>query len=157
MKALSLWQPWAHLVAVGAKSYETRSWATEYRGWVAIHAAKHWTRELHRLATTHPVCWFWQQQEVHVFGAIVAVAELRACCQAEDIKAAIEYLWPSGRCEQELAFGDFSAGRFAWELGSVVRLNTPVFCRGRQGLWTLEVEPLREVTAQLTQIVQGVA
>lgn len=40
MKGLSLWQPWATLVGVGLKRVETRSWATSYRGPLAIHAAK---------------------------------------------------------------------------------------------------------------------
>ncbi len=40
MKALSLTQPWASLVAIGAKNIETRSWSTGYRGWLAIHASK---------------------------------------------------------------------------------------------------------------------
>jgi activating signal cointegrator 1 len=40
MKALTLWQPWASLVAFGVKTIETRSWSTKYRGPLAIHAAK---------------------------------------------------------------------------------------------------------------------
>ena len=40
IKALSLWQPWASAIAVGYKHYETRSWKTDYRGWLGIHAAK---------------------------------------------------------------------------------------------------------------------
>lgn len=40
MKALSLHQPWASLVALGYKSIETRRWATHHRGPLAIHAAK---------------------------------------------------------------------------------------------------------------------
>lgn len=40
MKALSLWQPWATLIANGAKQIETRSWSTSYRGPILIHAAK---------------------------------------------------------------------------------------------------------------------
>lgn len=39
MKALTIWQPWASLLACGAKKYETRSWATKYKGQIAIHAA----------------------------------------------------------------------------------------------------------------------
>lgn len=39
MKALTLWQPWASLVARGEKTIETRSWPTDYRGPLAIHAA----------------------------------------------------------------------------------------------------------------------
>lgn len=38
MKAITLMQPWATLVAIGAKRLETRSWSTNYRGPLAIHA-----------------------------------------------------------------------------------------------------------------------
>lgn len=38
MKALTLHQPWASLIAVGVKRIETRSWSTSYRGPLAIHA-----------------------------------------------------------------------------------------------------------------------
>lgn len=43
MKAISLWQPWASLIACGAKPFETRHWAPprELIGQpIAIHAAK---------------------------------------------------------------------------------------------------------------------
>jgi hypothetical protein len=40
VKALSLTQPFATLVATGEKKIETRSWSTSYRGPIAIHAAK---------------------------------------------------------------------------------------------------------------------
>ncbi len=40
MKALSLHQPWASLIAEGVKTIETRSWATKYRGPLGIHASK---------------------------------------------------------------------------------------------------------------------
>lgn len=40
MKALTLTQPYATLIAIHAKHIETRSWATSYRGPLAIHAAK---------------------------------------------------------------------------------------------------------------------
>src|ERR1700732_4369319 len=43
MKAISLWQPWASLIACGAKPYETRDWAppeSMIGQPIAIHAAK---------------------------------------------------------------------------------------------------------------------
>lgn len=40
MRAISLHQPWASAIAYGAKRVETRSWSTNYRGPLAIHAAK---------------------------------------------------------------------------------------------------------------------
>ena len=38
MRALTLHQPWASLIANGVKTIETRSWSTNYRGPLAIHA-----------------------------------------------------------------------------------------------------------------------
>jgi hypothetical protein len=49
MKALTLTQPWATLVAIGAKRIETRSWSTKYRGPLAIHAARRCPAEARRL------------------------------------------------------------------------------------------------------------
>lgn len=40
MKAITIIQPWATLIAIGAKRFETRSWATTHRGPIAIHAGK---------------------------------------------------------------------------------------------------------------------
>ena len=53
MKALSLWPPWASLIACGAKPYETRDWAPPR--WligktIAIHAAKKVDRDAAVLA-----------------------------------------------------------------------------------------------------------
>jgi hypothetical protein len=49
MKAITLYQPWAMLVALGKKQIETRSWKTDYRGPLAIHVAKKFTKEQHGL------------------------------------------------------------------------------------------------------------
>lgn len=40
MKTLSIRQPWAWLIAAGHKTIENRTWATNYRGPVLIHASK---------------------------------------------------------------------------------------------------------------------
>jgi hypothetical protein len=40
MKALTLHQPWATLITLGVKTIETRSWGTDFRGPLAIHAGK---------------------------------------------------------------------------------------------------------------------
>ena len=44
MKVLTLFQPWATLVILGEKKIETRSWKTNYRGEIAIHAGKKWIK-----------------------------------------------------------------------------------------------------------------
>ncbi len=40
MKAISLKQPWANLVASGQKTIETRTWSTTYRGPLLIVSSK---------------------------------------------------------------------------------------------------------------------
>jgi hypothetical protein len=40
VKALSIRQPWAHLILHGGKDIENRKWSTKYRGPILIHAAK---------------------------------------------------------------------------------------------------------------------
>lgn len=40
MKALSLKQPWAELVASGRKTVELRNWNTAFRGEFLVHASK---------------------------------------------------------------------------------------------------------------------
>ncbi len=132
MKAISIWQPWAHLIACGLKKVETRSWSTSYRGPIAIHASKttdddgmfgellREARILKSVADFPPMA----------HGAIVAVATIDRCVPVES------ECW-SGR---ELIFGDFSAGRFAWVLFNARALTTPIPCRGAQGLFEVEVQ-----------------
>lgn len=40
MKAITIKQPWATLIAKGYKKYEFRTWRTKYRGDILIHAGK---------------------------------------------------------------------------------------------------------------------
>lgn len=98
IKCISLWQPWASLVAIGAKQIETRHWATSYRGPLAIHAAKRWTRE-EKLQCRQPylktvleeagLAKFDLGPETDTFhlpfGAVLAVAELAECIPTREI------------------------------------------------------------------------
>lgn len=49
--------------------------------------------------------------------------------------------WPDGATEldvtDQLPFGDFTSGRWAWLLDNIVKLDEPIPCRGRQGVWTV--------------------
>lgn len=40
MKALSIKQPWAHLIIHGGKDIENRKWSTKFRGRFLVHASK---------------------------------------------------------------------------------------------------------------------
>lgn len=134
MKTLTLTQPWASLVAFGAKQIETRSWGTEYRGRIAIHAAKSfplWARDTCRLALfdrtlqEHDV-FSWHQLPV---AAVVATATLVDC------KVIDMFTQLPDEDSHERAFGTFERGRFMWLLDDIVALPQPVPARGALGLW----------------------
>ena len=158
MKALTLTQPWASLVAIGAKANETRSWKTDYRGLVAIHAAKGWTRGDRDLCYEAPFFAVLRGRlgapdfdpSYLPFGAVVAVATLADCVRiaigAND--DALLTTDPERRLSShsdEYAFGNYDPGRFAWLLADVVRLKTPIPCKGALGLWTLPPEIERQL------------
>lgn len=75
MKVISIFQPWAMLIALGEKKYETRSGN-------------------------------------QMFGMTRAINEFH--------------------------FGDYSEGRYAWELADVKQLPEPIRAKGQQGLWNWE-------------------
>ncbi|HWE81141.1 MAG TPA: ASCH domain-containing protein [Gaiellaceae bacterium] len=145
LKALSLTQPWASLIAMEEKRYETRSWGNYYRGPLAIHAAKNLApvggpSGLGDLLTTNPFFKVIGQHVLHSgeqlpLGAIVAVCDLVAitCMTAHPYPGDLP-----GSAVHELSFGDFSGGRYAWRLQNVRVLSKPVPARGRQGLWDVE-------------------
>ena len=159
MKALSLWQPWASAIAVGAKRIETRHWSTKYRGPLAIHAAKR--RVLGELR--HYQCsWNWcgalkplglamgngfKLCDELPFGAIVATCELVDCRPTDSFTQAelMTPRRPSGEISgsydwNENQMGDFSPGRFGWVLEDIRALPEPIPYRGAQGLFNAEFE-----------------
>lgn len=154
MNALTLTQPWATLVALGAKRLETRSWKTSYRGPLAIHAAKGfpaWAREMCETDPfwsalggdeddyeTSPLMW----HELPT-GVVVAVCDLVAIYPTENVfcQPALTgenfysqedrlYLSP-----EEWAFGDYNAGRFAWRLENIRPLTEAIPAKGALSLW----------------------
>lgn len=142
MKTLSIWQPWASLIAIGAKRVETRHWGTPYRGTLLIHASKRWTaaeRDTHDdlIAFVLPQTFVKAMPDEPPLGAVVAVAELYECVEmTESYMACVPAL------EKEL--GGWEVGRFAWQLVNVRPLPTPFAARGAQGIFDLPVT-LREL------------
>ncbi len=132
MKALSLWQPWASLMATGLKTIETRSWTTQYRGPLAIHAAKrpltgNEKSLLYGWACRGRIPSGWLDSEPLPYGAILAVVELVEC---RLIPRCIEPWF-----EKEEQFGNYARGRWAWITRNVRRLPEPFSYRGAQGLF----------------------
>jgi hypothetical protein len=55
MRALTVRRPWAQLIMLGIKNIENRTWSTDLRGPLVIHAAQRWEAEGAALAQAlHP-------------------------------------------------------------------------------------------------------
>ncbi len=147
MRVISLWEPWSTLVAIWAKRFETRSWDTFNRGVLAIHAAKRFgsdqkamcSREPFKTALAREGIDHWRKL-VPTLGHVLAITILTNCQEVgKDIVSLEEYT------NEDLAFGDWSEGRFIWTLEDVVRLVTPVPAKGAQGFWVWQPPPMLQV------------
>lgn len=172
MKAITLYQPWATLVAIGAKRIETRSWFTSYRGPLAIHVSKKipgdakvlcgWTKEPFASALKGEL-WNSETIQMNLFGqemtgtryqefreklylgCVIAVCDLIDCVQMLPNSFFWEALERKYLSDQERAFGSYDRGRYGWVLANVRRLEIPIPARGALGLWEWEeqVSPTR--------------
>lgn len=155
MKALSLWQPHVAAIALELKPWETRGWSTEYRGPLALHAAKRawddiddWHAEASQRMTQRCRDLMWTLkptiEEEHcrraakdllsrvlVFGAVVCTAELVDCVPTSLLRGRIP--------PDEEFWGDFSDGRYAFKLRNVRLLDKPVPWRGQQGFFDVDL------------------
>jgi len=119
MKALTIWEPWATLIAKSIKKVETRSWTTKYRGDLAIHAAKRNPADL-EIVRQYDLGRSMRR------GEIVCVAMLYDVWPVEMIRRRLD--------EREIELGDYSDGRYAFMLKNI-RPVVPTRARGQQGFW----------------------
>ena len=140
MKCISLWQPWASLIALGSKRIETRGWSTKLRGEIAIHAALR--RPLIELNSLLALDVFQQglsdlsPHRITVddlpFGAILATCKITDVRHTEELRNRIS--------PHEFEYGDYRDNRFGWMLEDIRRLKEPIPIKGRQGLFNVDLE-----------------
>lgn len=177
MKAITIWQPWASLWACGAKKFETRGWATSYRGPIAIHAAEisiyRVLRQVFPLGEWDYAPDFKAKQELmnavrKAFGtastgkdiiqylselprgAVIATADLIDCHEivlhgGRGLSSESPGWLETDRgiyepTEQELLFGNWTPGRYAWEIANAKMLPEPIPAKGKQRIWNWEAK-----------------
>ena len=133
MRALTVWQPWATLIAERHKKNETRSWATTIRGDVAIHSAKKPIKEVIKLMNPNSIMTISNLLypfllEKLPLGYVLAVGNLVDCKPITE--EFIETLSP-----EELLLGDYTIGRYAWIWEDIRPFKSPIIARGGQGFW----------------------
>lgn len=147
MKAITLWQPWASLIATGAKTFETRSWKTNYRGPLVICSAK---GGLSKGEMIHYTCLRYFRRglapllgkpigtdycgisiEHLLLGVALCTVDLVDCRKTDDLT--------QKEIGADKPFGDFSLGRYAWKLENVKMFDKPFPVKGQQGFFNVDI------------------
>lgn len=153
MKAITIIQPWATLIAVGEKRFETRGWQTKHRGLLAIHAG---------MKVDLDAC---KEPEIsaalarHDYtagnlptGVVLAITQIKECWKIVRLDwqakiAPVQLNASDGRRrlwagylgdDKEFLFGNYDDGRYAWELEDVWRLPQAELAKGKLSLWEWE-------------------
>ena len=144
MKALTVWQPWASLIAAGVKPYEFRGWAAPQ--WIegqriAIHAGARKPKrgeieqlrlivdrgKGHRVGLLDGALPILEHPESLWFSAIVCTAIIGRPFSAAEGLPALGITWNDS---------DRSAHfNFAWPLTEIERMEPPIPAKGAQGFW----------------------
>lgn len=171
MKLISLYEPWATLMRLGLKTIETRSWATAYRGPLAIQASKGGLSRIDLFETirdtpgmffalhTIPgfMDWFNRGGKGpigHLFplGKIVATTQPTECCPTVASGQGLCLKWASAERKRqqgnEKYFGDYSYGRFGWITEQLFRLPEPIPFKAKQGLVNVPDDVIAEIDRQ---------
>jgi hypothetical protein len=134
VKALTICQPYAELIARGDKRIENRTWPTMYRGPLLIHAGK--SREWidfgydgngRQIDDEYLI----PIDEMH-FGFVVATAKLSNCVKVEAIHdGKYDDIYPWAKTHEH------ANGPWCFVLDEVKRLPKPIQYRGAQGLFEI--------------------
>ncbi len=150
MKALTLWQPWATAMALGAKHVETRVWSTKYRGEIAIHSAAKlppkWLGEsrhqpefrdeladvlnCRRDSDDRGGMHLDSRINALPYGSILCVVKLVAIEETLVVRSSLH--------ERELIFGNYEDGRYAWFTEMLEVFDEPIPAKGNRLLWEWE-------------------
>ena len=165
MLTLTLTQPYATLVAIGAKQIETRSWYSSVRDDILIHAATTYAgvggkNAFIELCTSNEyiykalndaglVPFEWDPEALLALptGAILCKRTMVDCYRTALFVSAEQQARRVSRMDdpshiplsdQERAMGDYSHGRYGFILKGTDRFATPIPARGKLGFWTYE-------------------
>lgn len=144
MKALTIIEPWATLLMMGKKRYETRDWQIGYRGLLAIHSGKKvLTERDYNLGVVD--CMENSEITPEILeknrGKIIAVGFLQVIyLMTED--------FINAQSETEKDLGYWQVGKYAWYINDIKLLHQPIPARGMPGLWNVSDEIKQQINQQ---------
>ena len=127
MKALTIKQPWASLIIEGYKKYEFRSWKTNYRGKILIHAGLSLEKDVQER--------FKDYNLDYKLGYIIGEAEIVDCILVD------EKFNEELRNIDPIVYGRSKhVENYAWKLENIKKYDNPIPYKGKLGLWNYEGE-----------------
>lgn len=161
MKVLSLCQPYASLLILGLKKWETRGWKPGARSMkmiekegLMIHASL--SKRYNYLMGEAPFSSYLEKLGKMPYGAILGQVRLGKMVRTEQWMAErvagpnrniFTYTPPVGQGWDEYYFGDYEDGRWAWEILEPELFPEPIPCKGSLSLWNSPYLPKQPVNA----------
>ena len=124
MKVLTIKEPWATLIIEGYKEYEFRSWKTNYRGKILIHAGKSLEKDM---------CERFKNYNLkYNCGYIIGEATITDCILVDkEFDDRLKKINP-------LVYKNNLVETYAWKLENVKKYDKPIPIKGKLGLWNYE-------------------
>lgn len=145
MTVISLYQPYAMLVVLGIKRFETRAWNTSYRGPLGIHATAVMPDWCRNVCQQHPIqnrlLDYGIRLDMLPLGKIVGMVDLVDTQSTEDWLHEKEMdIENFPHWYEQYQYGDYSNGRFAWQFQQPRLFKHPIPAKGTSGLWKYDLE-----------------
>lgn len=124
MKVITIKQPFATLIAEGLKKYEFRTWKTEFRGEILIHAGKGIDKKAmeryKHLNLNYPS------------GCIIAKVTITDCIKVDDVFR--NELVESDSLIYYGVINNYEFKGYGFKLENVEKIN-PIYVNGKLSLW----------------------
>ena len=127
MKALTIKQPWASLIIEGYKKYEFRSWKTNYRGKILIHAGLTLEKNIQER--------FKDYNLDYKLGYIIGEAEIVDCILVDE-----EFNCLLRNIDSVVYGRSNHVENYAWKLENIKKYDNPIPCKGKLSLWDYKGE-----------------
>lgn len=121
MKTLTIKEPYATLIINGIKKYEFRTWKTNYRGKLLIHAGLSTDNTRMKELSTYNL----KYNNGNILGEVTLVD----CILVDELMDALL------NKENPLVYGKDHVGIYAWKLSDPIIYDNPIPVKGKLGLW----------------------
>lgn len=147
MKAITVKQPWASLIVEGIKDIENRTWKTNFRGRVLIHAgvtpAKGWTKRDGGAYVLNDKQYFTvtvSDKFAEIFGSHLTFGAIIGSVEIVDCVVNHPSIWAE---KSHMLYDGFSPSEYDitynWVLSNPILFDKPIPCKGKLSFWEFEM------------------